>query len=49
LSILSGQISSLASILAGQIGSMGGVLAGQISSRVDDLEKGGGTEAAAEA
>jgi hypothetical protein len=25
------------------------VLAGQISSRVDDLEKGGGTEAAAEA
>jgi ribosomal protein L10 len=49
LSILSGQISSLASILAGQIGSMGGVLAGQISSRVDDLEKGGSAEAAAEA
>jgi large subunit ribosomal protein L10 len=41
LSILSGQISSLASILAGQIGSAGGVLAGQIASRVEDLEKAG--------
>jgi len=48
LSLLSGQISSLASVLAGQILSAGGTLAGQISSRVDDLEKaGGGGEAAA--
>ena len=39
LSVLSGQISSLASVLAGQITSAGGVLAGQIASRVDDLEK----------
>jgi len=39
LSILSGQIVSMASTLAGQIGSIGGVLAGQISSRVEDLEK----------
>lgn len=39
LSILSGQIVSLASTLAGQIISAGGTLAGQISSRVDDLEK----------
>lgn len=42
LSILSGQISSLASVLAGQITAAGGVLAGQIASRVDDLEKAGG-------
>ena len=41
LSLLSGQISSLASVLAGQILSAGGALAGQISSRVDDLEKAG--------
>lgn len=40
LSILSGQISSLASVLAGQITAAGGVLAGQIASRVEDLEKG---------
>jgi len=39
LSILSGQISSLASVLAGQILSAGGALAGQIASRVEDLEK----------
>jgi len=39
LSIISGQIISVASILAGQIDSVGGVLAGQISSRVEDLEK----------
>lgn len=42
LSILSGQISSLASTLSGQILSAGGVLAGQIASRVDELEKAGG-------
>ena len=42
LSILSGQISSLASVLAGQITAAGGVLAGQIASRVEDLEKAGG-------
>lgn len=42
LSILSGQISSLASTISGQILSAGGVLAGQIASRVDELEKAGG-------
>lgn len=42
LSILSGQISSLAGTLAGQILSAGGTLAGQISQRADDLEKVGG-------
>ena len=47
LSILSGQIISLASTLAGQILSAGGTLAGQISSRVEDLEKGGGDPAPA--
>jgi len=47
LSILSGQIISLASTLAGQIVSAGGTLAGQISSRVDELEKSGGGEAPA--
>jgi large subunit ribosomal protein L10 len=48
LSLLSGQISSLAGVLAGQIVSAGGVLAGQLSSRVDELEKaGGGSEAPA--
>jgi large subunit ribosomal protein L10 len=45
LSILSGQISSLASVLAGQILSAGGTLAGQISSRVEDLEKAEGQAA----
>lgn len=39
LSILSGQISSLAGVLSAQIVSAGGVLAGQIASRVEDLEK----------
>ncbi|MBM4020879.1 MAG: 50S ribosomal protein L10 [Planctomycetes bacterium] len=39
LSVLSGQISSLAGILAGQITGAGGTLAGQIASRVEDLEK----------
>jgi large subunit ribosomal protein L10 len=39
LSILSGQISGLASTLSGQILSAGGTLAGQISSRVEELEK----------
>ena len=42
LSILSGQISSLAGTIAGQIVSAGGTLAGQISQRADDLEKAGG-------
>ena len=42
LSILSGQISSLAGTLAGQIVSAGGTLAGQISQRADDLERAGG-------
>lgn len=42
LSILSGQIISLASTLAGQIVSAGGMLAGQLASRVEDLEKAGG-------
>ena len=46
LSILSGQISSLAGILAGQITSAGGTLAGQVKSRIEDLEKGEGSEAA---
>jgi large subunit ribosomal protein L10 len=45
LSILSGQISSLASVLAGQILSAGGTLAGQIASRVEDLEKAAGQAA----
>ena len=45
LSILSGQISSLASVLAGQILSAGGALAGQIASRVEDLEKAEGQAA----
>jgi large subunit ribosomal protein L10 len=44
LSILSGQISGLASTLSGQILSIGGTIAGQISSRVDDLEKAPGGE-----
>ena len=47
LSILSGQISGLASTLSGQILSIGGTLAGQISSRVEDLEKAGGESPAA--
>jgi large subunit ribosomal protein L10 len=47
LSILSGQISSLAGVLAGQIEAAGGVLAGQIASRVEDLEKAAGGEAGA--
>jgi large subunit ribosomal protein L10 len=42
LSLLSGQISSLAATLAGQIVSAGGGLAGQIASRVEALEKAGG-------
>ena len=45
LSLLSGQISSLAGILAGQITSAGGTLAGQVKSRIEDLEKGEGSEA----
>ena len=45
LSLLSGQISSLAGILAGQITSAGGALASQIKSRADDLEKEAGPEA----
>lgn len=47
LSILSGQIISMASTLAGQIVSAGGTLAGQIQTRVDDLEKAGGDAAPA--
>ena len=47
LSILSGQIVSLASTLAGQIVSAGGTLAGQLQSRVEDLEKSGGDAAPA--
>jgi len=47
LSILSGQISGLASTLSGQILAVGGMLAGQISSRVEDLEKESGGEAPA--
>ena len=47
LSLLSGQISSLAGTLAGQILSAGGALAGQIASRVDDLDKAGGDQPAA--
>ena len=39
LSILSGQISSLAGVLSAQILSAGGTLAGQISSRAEELEK----------
>jgi len=46
LSILSGQISSLGSVLSGQIISAGGGLASQIASRVEDLEKAAGGEAA---
>ena len=42
LSLLSGQILSVAATLAGQIVSAGGGLAGQIASRVDSLEKTGG-------
>lgn len=42
LSLLSGQICSMAATLAGQIVSAGGTLAGQIKSRSDDLEKAGG-------
>ena len=47
LSLLSGQISSLASTLSGQILSAGGGLAGQIASRVETLEKAGGDAPAA--
>jgi len=47
LSILSGQISSLGGRLSGQILAAGGALAGQLKSRVEDLEKAGGGEAAA--
>lgn len=47
LSLLSGQISSLAATLAGQILSAGGGLAGQIKSRVEELEKAGGESPAA--
>ncbi|MFM7107901.1 MAG: 50S ribosomal protein L10, partial [Planctomycetaceae bacterium] len=47
LSVLSGQISSLAGRLAGQIAAAGGVLAGQIKSRAEDLEKAAGGEAPA--
>ena len=47
LSILSGQISSLGGRLSGQILAAGGNLAGQLKSRVEDLEKAGGGEAAA--
>jgi ribosomal protein L10 len=47
LSLLSGQIISLASTLAGQIVSAGGTLAGQIASRVEDLEKAGGDASSA--
>lgn len=46
LSLLSGQISAVAGRLAGQIVAAGGVLAGQLASRVDELEKSGGAEAA---
>lgn len=42
LSLLSGQICSVAAVLSGQIVSAGGTLAGQISSRADDLEKAAG-------
>jgi len=45
LSILSGQISSLASTLSGQIVSAGGLLAGQVATRVKDLEQTGAAEA----
>lgn len=44
LSILSGQIVSMASTLAAQIVSAGGTLAGQIKSRFEELEKAGGGE-----
>jgi large subunit ribosomal protein L10 len=47
LSLLSGQISSLASTLSGQILSAGGGLAGQIASHVEALEKAGGEPPAA--
>ena len=47
LSILSGQISSLGGRLSGQVLAAGGALAGQLKSRIEDLEKAGGGEAAA--
>lgn len=47
LSLLSGQISSLAATLSGQILSAGGGLAGQIASHVEALEKAGGEPPAA--
>lgn len=47
LSLLSGQILSVAATLAGQIVSAGGGLAGQIASRVESLEKAGGEAPAA--
>lgn len=47
LSLLSGQISSLAGTLAGQILSAGGGLASQIASRVEALEQSGGEAPAA--
>jgi large subunit ribosomal protein L10 len=47
LSLLSGQISSLAATLSGQILSAGGGLAGQIASHVEALEKAGGDAPAA--
>ena len=47
LSLLSGQISSLAATLSGQILSAGGGLAGQIASHVEALEKAGGAPPAA--
>ena len=47
LSLLSGQITSLAGRLAGQITAMGGMLAGQLKSRAEDLEKAAGGEAPA--
>ena len=47
LSLLSGQISAIASTLSGQLVSLGGTLAGQIASRVEDLEKAGGDAPAA--
>jgi large subunit ribosomal protein L10 len=46
LSILSGQIFLLGSVLSGQITSAGGNLASQVASRVEDLEKAAGGEAA---
>jgi len=46
LSLLSGQIMAVGGRLAGQLVAAGGMLAGQIVSRVEDLEKAGGGEAA---